>query len=361
MEWLADPAGPRMINLYASESPDSEGHRYGPDSPEVTAAIETCDRLVGRLLSQLDERGLRDRVDVIITSDHGMSRVYPENQTIFLEDFEVDLGTVEVIYPNSRGSADVMLMLRPLFEVGSTDTERAQQEYKATKLAWRALSGKHPKMSMYHKEKIWNNGKGVGNGKGGRIPERLHYNDNDRIMPLIAVADTGYLLAGARGGAPSYNKGTHGFDPESREMHPFFLATGPSFLRGAAFEAFPNVDIYPLLCELLGIEPAPNNGSLANVAAMLAPCAPKCAPPAGDDGGEGGAPAPAAAPPDAEQSGGSGRAVAGLVGFLIGVGAACVLAFVLHRTGRLRLGGSQPYVAVSDGAAPGADLEFSKL
>ena len=54
-------------------------------------------------------------------------------------------------------------------------------------------------------------------------------------------------------------------------------------------------------------------------------------------------------------------AMEGLVGFLIGVGVASVLAFVLHRTGRLRLGGSQPYVAVSDGAAPGADLEFSKL
>ena len=65
-----------------------------------------------------------------------------------------------------------------------------------------------------------------------------------------------------------------------------------------------------------------------------------------------------AAPPGAVDSAGSGRVAAGLIGFLIGAGAACVLALVLHMTGRLRLGASRPFVAVSD-ASPGAALEFS--
>ena len=363
VKWLSDPQGPQMISVYASESPDTEGHRYGPDSAEVTAAIEKCDRMVGRLLSQLDELGLRDRVDVIITSDHGMSNVFPDNQTIFLEDFDLDFDSVDVIYPNIRSSPDVMLTLRPRFDERSTDTERAEQEYKATKLAWKALNGKHLNMSMYHKERIWHDESGRGNGKGGRILERLHYNDNDRIMPLIAVADTGFLLAGTRNNTLTYDmRGTHGYDPINREMHPIFLATGPSFRRGAAFEAFPNVNIYPLLCSLLGIKPARNSGHLKAVAGMLAPCAPLCAPPdtdgmTDDDVGGGGAAT------EAVMSSGSGRTAAGFVGFLIGVGVACIVAFVLRKTGRLRFGVSQPYVAVSDGSTMGydyGDVELSK-
>ena len=30
VEWLADPDGPRMINLYAAESPDKEGSSDRP-------------------------------------------------------------------------------------------------------------------------------------------------------------------------------------------------------------------------------------------------------------------------------------------------------------------------------------------
>ena len=198
----------------------------------MTAAIENCDRVIGRLLDQLDARELRDSVDIIITSDHGMSRVYPENQTIFLEDFDVDLDSFELIYPNSHRNADVMLMVRPKFEEGSTDIERQQQEYKVTKLAWRGLTERnagHPNMTVYHKSQIWNNGKGVGNGKGGRIPERLHFNDNDRIMPIIAIADPGYLLTDTRDNKLAYNlQGTHGFDPESRCAQQFPSSAYPS-------------------------------------------------------------------------------------------------------------------------------------
>ena len=44
-------------------------------------------------------------------------------------------------------------------------------------------------------------------------------------------------------------------------MHPFFIAMGPNFKPGASVETFNNVDIYPLMCRLLGIPAAPNNGS----------------------------------------------------------------------------------------------------
>ena len=34
-------------------------------------------------------------------------------------------------------------------------------------------------------------------------------------------------------------------------------------------EPFKTVDLYPLMCQLLGIDPHPNNGSLENVKAVL--------------------------------------------------------------------------------------------
>ena len=62
----------------------------------------------------------------------------------------------------------------------------------------------------------------------------------------------------------------HGFDPHSADMHPIFFARGPDFAnKREEQEPFTNLDLYPLCCFLLGVEPAPNNGSLAELHAYL--------------------------------------------------------------------------------------------
>lgn len=52
-------------------------------------------------------------------------------------------------------------------------------------------------------------------------------------------------------------------------MFPIFIAHGPVFKKDFKIEPFYNVDIYPLMCFILGIQPATNNGSLENVLDML--------------------------------------------------------------------------------------------
>lgn len=53
-------------------------------------------------------------------------------------------------------------------------------------------------------------------------------------------------------------------------MRPIFFARGPAFKKNLEFsEAFEVINVYPLACHLLGIEPAPNNGSLTNVRFIL--------------------------------------------------------------------------------------------
>ena len=50
IEWLTKPEDgiiPSLVTLYF-ESPDHEGHVFGPDSEEVNSAVEECDKLVGR-------------------------------------------------------------------------------------------------------------------------------------------------------------------------------------------------------------------------------------------------------------------------------------------------------------------------
>ena len=65
--------------------------------------------------------------------------------------------------------------------------------------------------------------------------------------------------------------GKHGWDPRYAPlMYPFFLAAGPAFKQGLRnAEPFHIVDIYPLMCHILGLEPAPNNGSLSKTVHIL--------------------------------------------------------------------------------------------
>lgn len=44
---------------------------------------------------------------------------------------------------------------------------------------------------------------------------------------------------------------------------------GPAFKKGYLSEQFDSVDIYPLMCHILGITPAQNNGSFDNVKDLL--------------------------------------------------------------------------------------------
>ena len=45
------------------------GHAFGPASPEMARDIAAIDASIGRLLQELQARGLRDRVNLVIVSD----------------------------------------------------------------------------------------------------------------------------------------------------------------------------------------------------------------------------------------------------------------------------------------------------
>jgi arylsulfatase A-like enzyme len=65
---------PAFSLLWLSE-PDSSQHAAGPGSPKALAALESSDRRLAEVLAELDRRGLRERTDIFVVSDHGFSTI----------------------------------------------------------------------------------------------------------------------------------------------------------------------------------------------------------------------------------------------------------------------------------------------
>ena len=87
----------------------------------------------------------------------------------------------------------------------------------------------------------------------------FHYKHNQRVMPIFIAADDQWVIT--QNMSQMDVLGNHGYSNKYADMHPFFLAHGPLFKEKYVSEPFENVNIYiyPLMCHILGIEPAPNN------------------------------------------------------------------------------------------------------
>lgn len=67
----------------------------------------------------------------------------------------------------------------------------------------------------------------------------------------------------------SSSVGNHGYNNTLRDMQPVFVARGPAFRQNYIKASMRSVDLYPLMCHILAIQPLPNNGSLLNVRDLL--------------------------------------------------------------------------------------------
>ncbi|PKI26437.1 hypothetical protein CRG98_048874, partial [Punica granatum] len=54
------------------EDPDHQGHKVGPDDPQITEAVARIDQMMGKLIKGLEERRVFDDVNIIMIGDHGM-------------------------------------------------------------------------------------------------------------------------------------------------------------------------------------------------------------------------------------------------------------------------------------------------
>ena len=103
-----------------------------------------------------------------------------------------------------------------------------------------------------------------------QMPRRFHYGTHPtRLTNIIVIPETGWTLDYAAEARPVRKRGTHGFDNRDRDMHMVFYASGPAFRKGYRQGSFQNQNMYLILCRLLGIEPAPNDGEWKDVKRMF--------------------------------------------------------------------------------------------
>lgn len=242
LAWFDGPQElrPRFAAVYF-DLVDTIGHRTGANTPEVGEAIATVDRHIGDILAGLEARGLLERTNIIIVSDHGMA-TNPEDQVIHFDQW-VDLDTVYIPEIEGRGGNG----FRPFLNVyGEADAINA---------AYEALQDAHPHM------RAW---------KRGEMPDHFHFNHPTRGPDLFILADPGWTMS-ARDlpmGSPWRSVGVHGHDNIDPLMHAGFIAAGPAFPDGARPELFENINVYLLIACILDLEPAETEGDPAVVSAL---------------------------------------------------------------------------------------------
>ncbi len=237
VKWLSydDERAVDFAALYFSFV-DGAGHRYGPQSDEVEAAIRKADKLMGYLKKQLIENDLWKDLNLIVLSDHGMVQL--SSQKIVLLDSIINMSNIERIITYSP-----VAMIQP--ETGKTE------------MMFQKLNEASTHYRVYKKEDL---------------PERFHLKNNPRVPELMLIADIGYSFVTREYKEEFLSRlpgGTHGYDNQNKKMHAFFLARGPAFKNGMTVGSFQNIHIYELITDLLDIEAAPNDGSLDNVKLML--------------------------------------------------------------------------------------------
>lgn len=239
LAWLDLPAGerPTFLTLYFDEV-DHQGHTYGPETPEVDQALRETDAALARLVQGLQQRGLLDRMNLIVVADHGMASV-PAKNSVMLDKL-IPLNRVDVV------SLGVLAGLNP---TPGHDFAKIEAQLEKPQ--------KH--MTCWDKS---------------RVPARLAYGSNPRVPQLLCLADVGWRITTTDYVTKKKGKlslGEHGYDNEAPQMQALFVAHGPAFRQGATVPSFPNVDVYPLMTHLLGLPAAANDGDYQAVKDMLKP------------------------------------------------------------------------------------------
>ncbi len=222
---LPERRRPDLIMAYL-EQPDASGHNSGPQSKRTRAAVGEVDSLLQAMYLNIRQLSYADSVNLLVVSDHGMTWI-PRDHAV-----SIGPSLKKEWVKMASGSVPCNVYVEP----GCQDSV-----YEA--------------LRRVDHVKVW---------RKQDVPAYLHYGTHPRVGDVVVSPDEGFVI---------YEKdiiagGTHGFDPTLPSMHALFRAMGPDF-RHTEIPHFKNVDIYPLLCRLLGIEPAPNDGNIEEIETIV--------------------------------------------------------------------------------------------
>jgi predicted AlkP superfamily pyrophosphatase or phosphodiesterase len=225
LAWLALPAAerPHLVLGYLADVDDA-AHKTGPVSPETHAGAQAIDVAVARLRAGIARLPIRDSVNLILVSDHGLTEV---RQVEYLSRYTSLADTTAVITAAAYAQ---------LFFGGN----RAAAE--------RAYNGLR---NMPH-ARVW---------RGRDLPRRFHLRTNPRAGDVFVLMDPPYGVERAPPATPPATppaavRGTHGYDPQHPDMPGIFFAVGPAIRPGVRVGSVENVNVHPFIAHLLGIRPA---------------------------------------------------------------------------------------------------------
>uniref|UniRef100_A0A8C3K0K6 Alkaline phosphodiesterase I n=1 Tax=Calidris pygmaea TaxID=425635 RepID=A0A8C3K0K6_9CHAR len=235
LKWLdyTKSERPDFYTLYIEE-PDSSGHSFGPVSGGVIKALQVADQALGMLMDGLKQRNLHNCVNLIVLADHGMEKTYCK-QIEYMTDYFKQIDFYIYAGPAARIRAKKVPQDYYTFDsegiVKNLTCKRSPQHFK-------------PYLTP-------------------DLPKRFHYANNIRIDKVHLLVDRQWLVVRGCDG------GNHGYNNEFKSMEAIFLAHGPSFKEKTEVDAFENIEVYNLMCDLLHITPAPNNGTHGSLNHLL--------------------------------------------------------------------------------------------
>lgn len=240
--WLDLPVAdrPTMITMYFSDVDDA-GHNHGPESPENREAVLRVDGNIRRLVDGLAARGILEQVNLIFTSDHGMAPYKMRDAVVLDEMFDTNdaervfwVGEFTQIFPKP-GKEDAL---------------------------YNAIKAKLPASAAIYRR--------------SEFPKRFKFGKNKRIAPLVVIPKAGTVITtrermnrAEKDGRLDAVRGAHGYDNDIVEMRAMFVGHGPKFKSGYVAKPFEAVDVYELICKILGLNPAKNDGKLKRVKSVL--------------------------------------------------------------------------------------------
>jgi predicted AlkP superfamily pyrophosphatase or phosphodiesterase len=227
LAWMQQPeiTRPTFLTLYFS-SVDSAGHDSGPESIETREAAQQVDEAIGRLVDGIARLGLATRTNLVLVSDHGMAAL-SRDRLIVLDDY-LDMSTVDLV------DSSPVVGINPRGGSAGAIYER--------------LVGKHPSLAVF---------------TGDNLPDVFRLRGHPRLPAIVGIADDGWHVTTRRSLERNDNEmpaGNHGYDVRYRSMQGLFIATGPRFRSGIVVPPFENVHLYEMVCRVLGLRPASNDG-----------------------------------------------------------------------------------------------------
>uniref|UniRef100_A0A8C5JM18 Ectonucleotide pyrophosphatase/phosphodiesterase 3 n=1 Tax=Junco hyemalis TaxID=40217 RepID=A0A8C5JM18_JUNHY len=237
LKWLdnAQSERPDIYTLYI-EQPDSSGHSFGPVSAGVIKALQLADKAVGMLMDGLKQRNLHKCVNLIVLADHGMEKTYCKKLEYMTNYFK---------------EVDFYLYAGPAARIRAKDVPKDYFTFDSEGIIKNLTCRRSP---QHFKPYLTPD-----------LPKRFHYANNIRIDKVHLLVDRQWLAVSYT----SCDGGNHGYNNEFKSMEAIFLAYGPSFKEKTEVDAFENIEVYNLMCDLLRIAPAENNGTHGSLNHLL--------------------------------------------------------------------------------------------